>query len=101
MQVIVPSLLGGLLTVLDGGTISGNGIWAPSPRIKLLLCNVTGLLGTRAVAFRFTPVGRARPSRSTTSIWIPGKTAETCAVSRLRPWSDRCPWPSGLAAPSG
>lgn len=57
VQVIVPSLLGGLLTVLDGGTISGDGVWAPSPRLELLLCNVTSLLGTRAVAFRFTPVG--------------------------------------------
>jgi len=58
VQVVVPSLLGGLLTVLDGGTISGGGVWAPSPRLELLLCNVTGLLGTKAVAFRFTPVGQ-------------------------------------------
>jgi hypothetical protein len=58
VQVVVPSLLGGLLSVLDGGTISGDGVWAPSPRLELLLCNVTGLLGTKAVAFRFTPVGR-------------------------------------------
>jgi hypothetical protein len=56
VQVIVPSLLG-LLTILDGGTVSGNGTWAPSPRLQLALCNVTSLLGTRAVAFRFTPVG--------------------------------------------
>jgi hypothetical protein len=58
VSVIVPSLLGGLLTILDGGTVSGNGTWQPSPRVQLLLCNVTSLLGTRAVAFRFTPVGR-------------------------------------------
>jgi hypothetical protein len=58
VQVVVPSLLGGLLTVLDGGTISGGGVWAPSPRLELLLCNVTSLIGTRAVAFRFTPVGQ-------------------------------------------
>lgn len=57
VQVIVPSLLGGLLTTLDGGNISANGSWAPSPRVKLALCNVTSLLGTKAVAFRFTPVG--------------------------------------------
>ncbi|MFL5948445.1 MAG: hypothetical protein ACJ743_08295 [Gaiellaceae bacterium] len=57
VQVVVPSLLGGLLTVLDGGTVSGTGTWAPSPRLQLALCNVTSLLGTRAVAFRFTPVG--------------------------------------------
>jgi hypothetical protein len=57
VQVVVPSLVGGLLTVLDGGTISGTGTWAPSPRLELALCNVSSLLGTRAVAFRFTPVG--------------------------------------------
>lgn len=57
VQVVVPSLLGGLLTVLDGGTVSGTGTWAPSPRLQLALCNVTSLLGTRAGAFRFTPVG--------------------------------------------
>jgi len=56
VQVVVPSLLG-LLTVLDGGTLYGNGSWTPSPRMELLLCNVTSLLGTNAVAFRFTPVG--------------------------------------------
>jgi hypothetical protein len=57
VQVVVPSLVGGLLAVLDGGTISGDGAWAPSPRLELMLCNVTGLLGTKAVAFRFTPSG--------------------------------------------
>jgi hypothetical protein len=56
VQVIVPSLLGGLLTILDGGTVSGTGSWAPSPRMALLLSNVTSLLGTKAVAFKFTPV---------------------------------------------
>ena len=56
VQVVVPSLVG-LLTVLDGGTVYGNGSWAPSPRMELLLCNVTSLLGTKAVAFKFTPVG--------------------------------------------
>jgi hypothetical protein len=29
----------------------------PPPRLELLLTNVTRLIGTRAVAFRFTPVG--------------------------------------------
>jgi len=56
VQVVVPSLFG-LLTILDGGTVYGNSSWAPSPRMELLLCNVTSLLGTNAVAFRFTPVG--------------------------------------------
>ena len=54
--MIVPSLLG-ILTVLDGGTVSGSSTWAPSPRLELLLSNVLSLVGTRAVAFRFTPVG--------------------------------------------
>ena len=57
VQVVVPSLVGGLLTVLDGGTISSGTSWTPSPRLELLLCNVTSLVGTKAVAFRFTPVG--------------------------------------------
>jgi hypothetical protein len=57
VQVVVPSVVGGLLTVLDGGTFSGTGTWAPSPRLELALCNVTNLVGTKAVAFRFTPVG--------------------------------------------
>jgi hypothetical protein len=56
VQVIVPSLLG-ILTVLDGGTVSGTTAWSPSPRMALLLSNVISLLGTKAVAFRFTPVG--------------------------------------------
>lgn len=57
VQVVVPSVLGGLLTILDGYNIDANGSWAPSPQVKLALCNVTSLLGTRAVAFRFTPIG--------------------------------------------
>ena len=47
----------GILTILDGGTINGSGTWAPSPRMALLLSNVLSLVGTRAVAFKFTPVG--------------------------------------------
>jgi hypothetical protein len=58
VQVVVQDLLGGLLTVLDGGTVRGTDTWAPSPRILLPLTNVAWLIGTRAVAFRFTPVGR-------------------------------------------
>ena len=58
VQVIVPSLLGGLLTVLDGGTVQAGSTWTPSPRVQLLLSNVTSLIGTKAVAFRFTAEGR-------------------------------------------
>jgi hypothetical protein len=75
VQVVVPSLVGGLLTILDGGTISGTGTWAPSPQVKLALCNVTSLLGTKAVAFRFTPVG-------------PGAAFQIDDVY-LDPWKDR------------
>ena len=57
IQVVVPSLLGGVLAILDGGTVSSGSAWTPSPRLELLLCNVTSLLGTKAVAFRFMPVG--------------------------------------------
>jgi hypothetical protein len=58
IQVVVPDPIIGFLTVLDGGTVSGSGTWAPSPRILLPLTNVAWLIGNRAVAFRFTPVGR-------------------------------------------
>ena len=55
VTVVVRSLLG-ILSVLDGGTVSANGQWQPSPRIGLLLSNLTSpLFGT--IAFRFTPVG--------------------------------------------
>jgi hypothetical protein len=58
VQVVVQDLLGNLLTVLDGGTVTGGSTWAPSPRMLLPLTNVIWLIGTREVAFRFTPVGR-------------------------------------------
>ena len=58
VQVIVPSLLGGLVTILDGGTVQASSTWTPSPRVQLLLSNVTSLIGTRAVGFRFTVEGR-------------------------------------------
>jgi len=57
VEVIVRSALGGLLATLDGGTISANGEWQPSPRIALLTCNVTNLVGTESIAFRFKAVG--------------------------------------------
>jgi len=75
VQVIVPSLVGGLLTILDGGTVGSGSSWTPSPRLELLLCNVTSLLGTNAVAFRFTPVG-------------PGAAYQIDDVY-LDPWKDR------------
>jgi hypothetical protein len=58
VDVVVKSLLG-VLSVLDGGSMSPTGQWAPSPQVRLLLSNVTSLLGTRAVAFRFRASGAA------------------------------------------
>lgn len=56
VDVIVRSLLG-TLSILDGGTIAAGSVWAPSPRVRLTVANVTSLAGTKAVAFRFRPVG--------------------------------------------
>lgn len=56
VRVVVRSLLG-VLSVLDGGTVSSDGTWQPSPRVGLLLSNVTSLVGTSAVSFRFQPTG--------------------------------------------
>lgn len=53
VTVTVNSLLG-LVSVLDGGTVSNNGTWKPSPQVSLLLTNVGGLLTTKAISLRFT-----------------------------------------------
>jgi hypothetical protein len=58
VTVVVKTLVG-VLTILDGGTVSSTGVWAPSPRVALLVSNVTSLIGTRAVAFRFKASGTA------------------------------------------
>ena len=57
VEVIVRSALGGVLAILDGGIISAEADWQPSPRIALLTCNVTNLVGTEAVSFRFKAIG--------------------------------------------
>jgi hypothetical protein len=59
VEVIVPSVVGGVLAVLDGGIVDADGRWQPSERVGLTLCNVSSLLGTKAVAFRLTAVGTA------------------------------------------
>ena len=56
VDVTVKSLLG-VLTILDGGTVSGTGVWAPSPDIGLTVTNVCSLLGVQAVGFRFRAQG--------------------------------------------
>jgi hypothetical protein len=53
VKVTVKSLLG-LLTVLDGGSVSSSGVWRPSPEVGLLLTNVTGILSTDSISLRFT-----------------------------------------------
>jgi hypothetical protein len=58
VTVMVNSLLG-LVSILDGGTVSNNGTWKPSPQVNLLLTNVTGLLTTKAISLRFTATSGA------------------------------------------
>ena len=58
VDVVVKSLLG-ILTVLDGGSVAATGEWRPSPKIGMLVCNITGLLGTKAVSLRFRAVNAA------------------------------------------
>jgi hypothetical protein len=56
VDVAVKSLLG-LVSILDGGSVSATGVWAPSPRIGLTLTNVCSLLGVKAISFRLRAVG--------------------------------------------
>ena len=56
VDIAVRSLLG-LVSILDGGSVNGTGVWAPSPRIGLTLTNLCSLLGVKAIAFRFRTVG--------------------------------------------
>ncbi len=58
VTVQVKTLLG-VLSILDGGTVGANGYWTPSPRVGLLLSNVTSLVGTRAVSFQLRASGTA------------------------------------------
>jgi hypothetical protein len=53
VKVAVKSLLG-ILTVLDGGSVSSSGAWRPSSEVKLLLTNVTGILSTDSISLRIT-----------------------------------------------
>jgi hypothetical protein len=56
VSVVVQHLLGAL-AILDGGTVSHSGVWQPSPKIGLLVSNLTSPLGGRSISFRFTPTG--------------------------------------------
>jgi hypothetical protein len=56
VDVVAESLLG-VVSILDGGSVTGTGAWAPSPRIGLTFTNLCSLLGVKAIAFRFRVVG--------------------------------------------
>lgn len=58
VSVTANSLLG-LVSILDGGTVSNDGTWKPSPKVGLLLTNVTGLLTTKAISIRLTATSGA------------------------------------------
>jgi hypothetical protein len=57
VDIVVKSLVGGLVSILDGGSVTAGGAWSPSPRIRLTLTNLCSLLGVRAVGFRFRASG--------------------------------------------
>jgi hypothetical protein len=59
VDIVVKSLLGSVVALLDGGSVYANGTWAPSSRVRLTLTNLCSLLGVRAVAFRFRASGGA------------------------------------------
>jgi hypothetical protein len=54
VKIVVKSVLG-VLSVLDGGTASSGSTWRPSPKVGLLLTNVTGLLAVDSISLRFVP----------------------------------------------
>ena len=54
VKIVVKSLCG-VLSILDGGVVRTNSVWQPSPRLRLLLTNLTGLLATDSVSFRLVP----------------------------------------------
>jgi hypothetical protein len=56
VDVQVKSLLG-LLSILDGGTVSADGTWDPSPKVSALISNVGSLLTTKAISLRLHASG--------------------------------------------
>jgi hypothetical protein len=58
VKIVVKSLLG-VLSVLDGGSVSSGSTWKPSPEVRLLLTNICGLLATDSISLRFTPANTA------------------------------------------
>ena len=58
VKVVVKSAFG-ILSVLDGGQMPTNSVWVPSPKLQLLLTNLTSLISTDSISFRFVPYGSA------------------------------------------
>jgi hypothetical protein len=54
VKIVVKSALG-LLSVLDGGSVSSGSTWKPSPQVGLLLTNICGVLATDSISLRFVP----------------------------------------------
>ena len=81
VAVTVNSLLG-LVSILDGGTVSSNGTWKPSPKVSLLLTNVGGLLTTKAISLRFNGDERDNADRRRLPRSLQGHLASQ-AVRRL------------------
>jgi hypothetical protein len=54
VKIVVKSLLG-VLSVLDGGTVSSGSTWKPSADVRMLLTNVCGLLATDSISLRLVP----------------------------------------------
>jgi hypothetical protein len=51
VKIVVKSLLG-VLSVLDGGTVSSGGTWQPSSQLKLYLTNLGAVLATNSISLR-------------------------------------------------
>jgi hypothetical protein len=54
VKIVVKSLLG-VLSVLDGGSVTSGSTWKPSADVRLLLTNICGLLATDSISLRFVP----------------------------------------------
>jgi hypothetical protein len=54
VKIVVKSLLG-VLSVLDGGSVSSGSTWRPSPEVSLLVSNLCGLISTDSISLRITP----------------------------------------------
>jgi hypothetical protein len=57
--VITRSLLG-ILSILDGGTVSAGSQWAPSPRMATTLSQLSVIVGAKAIQFEFSATGDVR-----------------------------------------